>query len=305
MLMSNSADGWIGHSLGIERLIELRGPEAFRRLPDRAILQTSRPSVIFAAIVLHKTTILSQACWKLIPWDEDPSQKDQFQYLVDILADCPQLFVLKDQMYASKVNEDARTLARQLERQTQSLLAQLEVWKTSWDVVQGDYYSETPISSRTPSLISTDGRPLPFWTTNLQYDTLRQANAMTTYNACIILLLKIIQEISSFCGLLSTAQLPSKMYNAGIQICRSAEYHLQAIRDGGRSFHILFPLRMAWDAVGKFEPAIRIWLTDTLREIQSGAAGRWAIAGYLLDINSPAPESEQRLITEITSSNNT
>jgi hypothetical protein len=272
--------------------MELRGPESFRRLPDRAILQTSRPSVIFAAIVLHKTTILSHPRWKTIPWDEDPLQKDGFELLVDILADCPQLFVLKDQMYASETTEEAQILARELENQTQLLLAQLEIWKASWDVVQGDYCSEIPLASSSPTLISPNGTPIPFWTTNLRYNTLRQANAITTYHASTILLVKILQEVAYYCDLSYTAQLPGKMYNAGVEICRSAEYHLQVMREGIGSFYILFPLRMAWDAVGKFEPAIGVWLADVLQNIRSGAEGRWAIAGYLLNINAPAPVPE-------------
>ncbi|KAF2490866.1 hypothetical protein BU16DRAFT_136300 [Lophium mytilinum] len=298
MLMSDSSDGWIAHSLGLERLMELRGPESFRKLPDRAILQTSRPTVIFAAIVLHKSTILSNTRWKTIPWDENPSQKDPFQYLVDILADCPQLLVLKDHMYASKATEEAQTLASELEEHTQTLLAQLEIWKASWDASQGDYYSETPVTSSAPSLLSPNGPPIPFWTTNYQYNTLRQANAMAMYNAAIILLLKILQELTYSCTLPSTAQLLDRMYTAGIEICRSAEYHLQVMREGAGSFYILFPLRMAWDAVGKVEPAIGVWLTDVLQQVQSGAVGRWAIAGYLLNINAPAPEPEQERITE-------
>jgi hypothetical protein len=296
--MSDSSDGWIGHSLGLERLMELRGPESFRKLPDRAILQTSRPSVIFAAILLHKTTILSQTCWKTIPWDENPSQKDLFQYLVDILTDCPQLFVLKDQMYTSKVTEEALILARELEEHTQSLLAQLESWKASWDAIQGDYCSETPVTSSTPSMISPNGNRIPFWKTNLEYNTMRQADAITIYNATIILFLKILQEVAYPCALFSTVQLPERMYAAGIEICRSAEYHLRIMREGAGSFYLLFPLRMAWDAIGKFEPAIGFWLEEVLQKIQSGAAGRWAIAGNLLNINAPAPQPKQEMIAE-------
>jgi hypothetical protein len=306
MLMSDSSDGWIGHSLGLERLMELRGPESFRKLPDRAIFQSSRPSVIFAAILLHKPTILSDTRWKTIPWDDDPSQKDTFQYLVDILADSPQLFVLRDQMYASKLTEESQFLNCELQERTRSLLEQLETWKSSWDATQGDYYSETPVPSTTPALISPNGTPISFWTTNLQFNTLRQANAITTYNASIILLLKILQEVTLPNALPSTAaQLAEKMYAAGIEICRSTEYHLQIMREGLGGFHLLFPLRMAWDAVGKFEPAIGVWLADVLRNIQSGTVGRWAIAGYILDINAPAAEPEQEMMMESLDSSNT
>jgi hypothetical protein len=303
--MSNTSDGWLSHCLGLERLLKLRGPESFRKMPDRAILQTSRPSMIFAAIVQHKATILSGTPWKTIPWDEDPDRKDQFQYLVDILADCPPLFPLKDQMHASKGTEEAQIHARDLEQQTQSVLAQLEVWKASWDVVQGDYWFETPVTSGTPSLISPNGTPIPLWRTNIQYNTLRQANSMIVYNACIIMLLKILQEITYSCGLSSTAQLPDRMYTAGIEICRSVEYLLQIMPEGAGSFYLLFPLRMAWDSVGKFEPTIGDWLTDVLQKIQSGVAGRWALAGYVLDINSSTPKLEQEIITESSNTNYT
>lgn len=303
MLMSDSSDGWLGHSLGLERLMELRGPESFRQMPDRALLESSRPGIIFAGIVLHKNTIMSDAIWKTIPWKDDTTQKQPFQYLIDILADCPPLFVLKDQIYASPTTEEALLLATELEQRTQPLLAQLEVWKAAWDVSQGDYYHETPVTSSAPFLLAPSGVTIPFWTTNIQYTTLRQANAVTIYYATIILLLKLLQEMSINYGITTPPHLEDTMYMTGIEICRSVEYHLNVMREGSGSFYLLYPLRMVWDAVGKFEPIIGRWLTDVLNKIQSGAAGRWAIAGYILDINASTPEQNQDLMTEVSTPN--
>ncbi|KAF2665108.1 hypothetical protein BT63DRAFT_85356 [Microthyrium microscopicum] len=299
MLLSDNSNGWIVHGLGLERLIEFRGPESFKRMPDRDLFETSRPSMIYSAIVLHKNTILSQKRWKVIPWEDDLGQKDVFQYLIDILADCPQLLVSKDRMYTCKPKEKAGDLARALDIETRSLLVQLEAWKASWDASEGDYCSETPVSSSNPSYIPPNGVPVPFWTTNLYYNSLRQANAMAMYNACIIFLGKIIRELDEGNGHSSTIQVANQMYIAGIEICRSAEYHLHVMSQGTGSFAFLFPLRMAWDAVGIVEPAIGVWLTEVLDKIQFGAVGRWAIAGYLLNIQPPTPQPAKELDSQL------
>lgn len=142
--MSDRSDGWIGHSLGLERLVELRGPESFRTLPDQAIFERSRAGIIIAAIVLHRPIVLSQTRWKTIPWQDAPQSKQPFQYVIDILADCPQLFVLKDKLYVASLAEERNILVQELEQQTQSLMIQLEAWKASYDIVEPNHSFEAP-----------------------------------------------------------------------------------------------------------------------------------------------------------------
>lgn len=117
------------------------------------------------------------------------------------------------------------------------------------------------------------------------------------YYAIRIMVFKFLQELAYNYGwdINGSIVLPDNLYTTGIAICRSVEYHLESTRDGAGSFILLFPLRMAWDAVGRYETAIGTWLIDVLHKIRSGATGRWAVAGYVLDINAP---EERYTVTE-------
>jgi hypothetical protein len=95
-LVSDDENGWVRHARGLERLFEMRGPETMASLPCLMILEKTRPSLIFAGLVLHKRTIMSKVEWKRDPWCMHPERVDSLKLLFDILADCPLLSVLRD-----------------------------------------------------------------------------------------------------------------------------------------------------------------------------------------------------------------
>jgi hypothetical protein len=285
--MSNSKDGWIAHALGMERLFELRGPEAFRTLPERAVFQASRTCIIFASLVLRKPTILSQAQWKTVPWELDPMQKDSMNYLIDILADCPHISALKCQVLSVTTNAERETLIQELTSQVNSHLEQLRFWKDAWDTTEAHSCYEVPAPSNTPTRLVSADTTERAWETVWSFETLNHANAVTMFHATCILLLRMLHVVEDDSALSTTLDRAQEEYLAGIQICRTVDYHLHKMREGAGSLFLLFPLRMAWEALGQVEPAIGAWLQDVLKKIETGVAGRWALAGYLLNINTP------------------
>jgi len=288
-MTSDTENGWIGHSRGLERLIQLRGPEQFTTLPDLMILQKSRTSIIFAAFALRKPTILSNSKWKTIPWSQHPEQKDDLQLLVDIIADCPQINVKMDEL-STRMDALERNLGYQaLLHTTMDILGQLEQWKYS---CHQDISFEVPAPADTPKFLNPEGKPIFLWTTVLHYKSLHHANIAALYNATLIFLLKQIEELiystPSLASLPIVKAFPSRMYTAGIEICRSVDYHLAHMHDGVGSFMLLWPLRLAWDAVGQHDDVVGSWIKDVLKRIKEGSAGMWAIAGYLLEMKRPS-----------------
>ena len=169
------------------------------------------------------------------------------------------------------------------------LLNQLEQFEQQWPSRHQDVTIEVPTPETTPIFLSPEGKSIPLWSTILYYKSLRHANIMALYNGTLIFLLQQIEDLiystPSFASLSTTKSFPSRIYTAGIEICRAVDYHFEHMRKGAGSFMLLWPLRMAWDAVGQHDDAVGIWLKDVLKKIEEGSTGRWAIAGYLLEMN--------------------
>lgn len=225
------------------------------------------------------------------------------QRLVDYLADCPGLFVEKDRIVAegSTIIHQPNDLINLFGKVT-DLLDRLQQWNEQWEMENPDYCCEVPSPASTPLIpITSDGSTqVQAWSTVLEYKTLYHANTTIMYHGTIILLLNLarsIMEIGTFSTLSAYPPVDfDKLHTSGINICRSVEYHLQSMRQGAGSFFILYPLRMAYAALGLTEPSIGLWIRDILQQIQDGKSGRWATAKYLLDLQpvsrtSSAPNS--------------
>ncbi|KAF2812158.1 uncharacterized protein BDZ99DRAFT_382807 [Mytilinidion resinicola] len=290
-LISDNPDGWLGHSSGLERLFELRGPESFQTTPERLILEQSRPGIIFASLALRKSTILSSPEWKMVPWAVHQEKKSSMQFLVDILADCPYLYMVKEEITSSGGILLELSAAQHIVNKVSEILKKLESWKIQWDSEHGNACFEVAAPQTGPVYHNPDGETMSVWSTILHYESLSAANETTLYNAILILLLKLAQDLLLFTDdpNFGGDLIASRMYAAGIEICRSVEYHLLHYQVGVGSFYVLFPLRMAWQAVGRSNSCIGLWLEHLLQRIAFGVpvgnctvAGKWAVASYLL-----------------------
>lgn len=61
-------------------------------LPSLLVFERCRAAMIFAAIILRKTTIVASPEWKSMPWAQHPERVTSLKLLTDIVADCPELF---------------------------------------------------------------------------------------------------------------------------------------------------------------------------------------------------------------------
>lgn len=246
-------------------------------LPCLLILERTRASIIFAAIALHKPTVLAKSVWKTIPWTFHPDRINSMKIIFDILADCPGLQVLRDRMQADS-NEVVRgqTLRILVTKCTQ-ILHDLERWKMDWASDASQDCTETASPPTTPR--STG---IPIWATVLRYSSLYHANAMTSYYGALILVLQCLNSVKPTSPEYITRL--EQEHAAGLNICRSVDYHLDNRWGEQGNLNLLFPLRMAYDSVGKTNRAIEIWLRDVLDNISTGRRGLWRSAKALLEI---------------------
>ncbi|KAK9369815.1 hypothetical protein V1509DRAFT_638497 [Lipomyces kononenkoae] len=300
-LISENENGWLSHAVGLERLMSLRGPDSFKTYPEIVMLQNSRLSIIIASVLLRRRTIFSAPEWKSIPWSLHPEAKNAMQLLMDILADCPDLFIEKEQIMSDAGTDNHVIEWRKLRAKVKLVLDRLAEWERDWEANNSGYCSEVPAPSTTPTLIDYRGISVPAWNTVLEYNSLYHANTVVVYNA-ILILVQILGHKIAFSGNVpalhsqNVASFPDRTFSASLVICRSVEYHLQSLRKGAGSFFLLFPLRMAYDAIGQSNPVIGAWLHDVLQKIQDGKSGRWATAKYLLNIQPQTTLSQPACI---------
>lgn len=251
-------------------------------LPCLIILESVRPSIIFSAILSRQNTILASHEWKTLPWAIYPERKDAMQLLVDILVDCPELFVLRESIPADPESHDRHLALFWLQGKARAILSSLDMWRETTLLRP---LTEVPSPSTTPKTLNQEGRLAPAWDTVFQFQSLYQANILTLYHGMVILVLRFYLGIQLALNDVQNCEETQASINAaGIAICRSMDFQIDRRGDDIGSLFILFPLRMAFDAIGTDNVEIGSWLKDILRKISSGSAGRWATARYLLDI---------------------
>jgi hypothetical protein len=72
--------------------------------------------------------------------------------------------------------------------------------------------------------------------------------------------------------------------SAVLFICRSVDFHLNQTWTELGAFNLLFPVRMAYEAVGRGQGAVGEWLEKVLEDISAGRRGLWKSAKAVLEI---------------------
>jgi hypothetical protein len=289
--LSESQDGWVGHSVGLERLMELRGPESFSKPPELRILESARPSIIFASLTVRKRTIFARHDWKHIPWSTYPALKSGEQVLVDILADAPDFFV--DKFNVDEITDLTMKHAayKDLAHRVGSSLVQLEQWEKVWNLPS--HFESTPPATA-PLINNLDGTSQPIWSSVFQFESLGAVHIFAQFNATFLLFARLHRDLWLASGepFTDQMQIEQRMHSAGIAICRCIDYYTESMRQGAGSLYSLFPIRMAYEAVGSSNPVIGDWIRNILHHIASGSTGRWSMAKYLLNV-PPVPQRRQ------------
>lgn len=278
----SSKSGWLQHAGGVGRLIELRGPWRHQSLAERQILESSRMAIALECFVKRKRCFLEHPDWKIIPWALAPESKTPILLIHDILVDLPGLMEDAIALKRPILSPDhffyqLQTLSSKLEAH----LGELYTWRLDWELANPDacYEVANPSKSEVQD---------PLFPTILYFTTLTAANEITTYNAILLLILKLGYDAigSSFMtSALSIASAPltisqpvvssNPLYLPGnapnpqaiaTEICRSAEYHLLDDQRSGGAFFLLFPLRIAYQA---FEEGAREkqWLEALMQRV--------------------------------------
>lgn len=258
----SSWSGWLKHAGGVGRLIELRGPERHQNPDERAYLEGNRVTIALGSLLQRKRCFLERHEWKTVPWALDPDSKLHTLYLHDILCDIPGLTEDGEALKRAGLLPEQRKIRHELLSNNIVLhLQQLYDWRIKWDQLNPDACYETWSQEDYSQSPEIEVHSEPLFPTVFHFTSLEQANEINSYNAVLLLLLRLGSQVigSSFDTSYFSSNAPptctnSPLYPPGTapsatavatEICRSVEYHLNCDNSAG-PFYMVFPLRVAW-----------------------------------------------------------
>ncbi|KAF2107059.1 hypothetical protein BDV96DRAFT_654149 [Lophiotrema nucula] len=272
-LMSQRDLGWVHHARGFEKLMQVRGPEAFVTLPALMLMERTRVSIIFAALVTRQQTIIARPEWKTIPWALFPDRKTPMQRLLDIFADCPALLFTQTGLKKGSSGERNHDKYQNLLQATENLLEGLDHFQDGWKSTHQESIWEVASPETTPFTLDEEENLVPFWTSVLHYKSLDDANVVMLGSAIRIFLLLIYLDSTPSREWGITESVSAQLIQAGTTICRTVDYQLQETRKGASNHLLIWPLKMAYDALGRENPLLGEWLGNHLDNIANGLAG--------------------------------
>lgn len=253
------------------------------RLPYLKILERTRAAMVFAAIILRKPTLMSEPEWQVKPWWLHPERIDSLKLLFDILTAYPELCVKYDDIAASDSSERWHDVLHD----ANVMLQNLEQWESVWASEASHIAHAVPATGDTPSVYDQGGSPTPAWSTTLQYKSLYHANVLTIFHASLVLILRFIISVEARMGnSYHDATRQRRITTAGYQICRGIRYHQEKQWGEQGHLNVLFPLRLAYEAVGRTNPEVGLWIQAVLHDNASGRKGIWKSAASLLQIRA-------------------
>ncbi|KAH8202062.1 hypothetical protein TruAng_003817 [Truncatella angustata] len=133
-LVPTGPENYLTHMMGLELLIELRGPQIFS-LRNSGFRKGVRFMVLFASLQLKRESIFARVEWKNAMSHGMKFEELQEQDLFDTLACCTTLIAKCDEIKkANNIGGTQFTLDREnIYTQARCLQAQLYAWRKRWD----------------------------------------------------------------------------------------------------------------------------------------------------------------------------
>lgn len=245
--------------------MEMRGPAAFKDNLLHSVFETTRFLIILASLVVTKSTFLAREEWKTIPWSGN-IPKSCSHAMIDIAADIP---TVKEQLHT---NPDSPELPSAV----LDILTRMLSWRKQWDLLP---------DSQTVCISSSEVTEGDLFGSDLHYANLQAAIYTCTYDAAWIQAAEILSAIplSSTRTALTDmseadfAHIQAMSREAAIEICRSIQYQLSNTNPMTAQFMVLYPLRMAWKALGGSLTKEGKWIEDILTKFGKSKQS-WEVA---------------------------
>lgn len=275
--LTSTSYGCITHGGGIEKLIHARGPELHKNFPEKEIYGQARMIIVANAIIACRRTFLDEQKWKEVPWEDDRSEKTEFDCLADLLSDLPYLLQEVAHSNSPTATGSPKRLDKQsLQKQVLECLHSLKELQEVWHIKHMTSVWQVPIASA--STFGSENLKPPFEEA-LYFINIFRAYEYCCFQMALILLFLLYQDLSPEDLQPVEDILPGLFHNESIQnqvlnICRCTEYF--CLEDNGSRGHVLLqvPATVAYLAVDKDTPGAK-WLQFVCKERADSSGFGW------------------------------
>ncbi|KAK0336649.1 hypothetical protein LTS16_015591 [Friedmanniomyces endolithicus] len=236
-LARTSPGSRIKHTLGLGKLLELRGPAAYCSQKSYQTFNCVSALMLATSLNTGNPSILARTEWKAALRARctlglhDTREQD----LHDLTADCTVLNAEREALLAKSPSDAASTAAEQadIEQRALSLRADLLAWRQQWESDPRNTYVESPPTPTSEQ--PANPKPTPY-----EFHQDSAAIMLMMYNTTLIHLLRILASLSqsqspspSPSTQTQTQQQPTDPYRAAekaaaIEICRCVPCYLNA-----------------------------------------------------------------------------
>lgn len=257
-------------------LIQLRGVKACANREFFDLFRSNRLYIILASLATSTSTFISDPEWIEKPWRLSSVSKQTGDTLLDILVELPALVERsRKQIDVSSITSDAL-----------AVLNKLDKWWEHWRFLPSSRMSDVEAKQ--------DHEGLKTWTTEISCVSLYAANSYAMYNATVILAIDTAvksagpKNLKLGCGEIS--RLLFKIRHAALEICRIIDFHLTHAYGRMSELILIWPIRMAWMALGKGSTPEGRWLELRNEEINH-RRGYWEVASQTFHVFEPPQTS--------------
>lgn len=285
--LSPEFHGVITHAGGIGKLVQARGPELHKTYPEKEIYLEARIILAATAIFACQRTFIDEPKWKDVPWEDDPSEKSQFDYLIDIFSDVPYFLqeIAHDNVHMTTGlpwRPNNEILQKQLLERLQMLKEIREAWHIKYS---------TPAWGVPVTTVSSHGSENinPPFDANIYFTDMFRAHEYCIFQINCILLFLLYQDLSPENLQPVEDMLPGLFPNGSVlnlvrNICRCTEFFCLE-RNGSRGYIVLtLPATIAYLAIDKNLPEAK-WLYNVCKKRARGNGFGWG--DFAMDQSSP------------------
>ena len=308
-LVPTGQESYLKHMVGLERLLELRGPGSLCSPKSIELYKSVRHLILFASLRTGKPSILARPEWQTVLRANCSDAEMQEQDLFEILAACTVLLAERDNN-STKRGSNLKTDTHQrdeVEQRALNLQRHLHVWKKQWDSDARSSYSESSASfARLEQMQQSGGNVSPPFLTVYEFSNISAAIMLMFYNTTVIYVQRILASVSlplgnpgihsNQCSM--QANLRDARYSdylsrqtkyehvatersAALEIYRCIPHYmiLKSRLDSCSSPIIHWAVTTAWVTLGENESPEGRWITDLLntRNPEIIAKGLWAV----------------------------
>ncbi|KAH8653789.1 hypothetical protein BX600DRAFT_85948 [Xylariales sp. PMI_506] len=291
---SMSEHSWLRHIDGLEQFFSTHQPIEGERSITSALLEITRPVMIVAALHARRPSLMARREWTAAAIYRQSknnkfSPESAIADLLDALAELPSLYHEGDALetrkrpYPGINNHYMVVTVRALINRSLDLRDRVLLMKSQLQVIRQviDF----------PSILYTPVAPVqPYPCTHIRnFSTIHWANAFMLYNTLVVLINQFLSSLYLLLPVcevevLSGESVSKQTFAAITEIIESIPYQISFLRStstfttGNRNFYLLFPIRIARQALllshSAQDTTKRLWLDDIFDMIRR-QGGPW------------------------------